>query len=332
VRNAPAYEVRDLVKRYTSPPVLANDGISFEAVAGEAFGLLGPNGAGKSTLVKQLVGLIAPSAGEIRLFGETVRPHRGGDRRIGKTVAYLPQGTLSLGELKVREAVKWTGMLRGLGKAQALVEADQLLERLTISGISDRQTRKLSGGQRRLTHLAMTFVARLPVLILDEPTADIDVALRQTVWDLISERCQAGSTVILVTHDVAEAEHALHRVAIVDQGKVVVGGTPAELKSRLAHRTRLDIVVAEGSALDPRSVAADISDDIRVRGRQVSAWVPADDAIRSLEKIMASGGHEGFEDVRLVTPTLEDVYLDVGGRSMAEADLAEAEGTGDTDE
>ena len=324
MRNAPAYEVRDLVKRYESPPVLANDGISFQAVAGEAFGLLGPNGAGKSTLVKQLVGLLSPTSGEVRLFGEVVRAHRGGDRRIGRTVAYLPQGTLSLGELKVHEAIRWTGMLRGLGKAQASAEADELLERLSITDIRERQTRKLSGGQRRLTHLAMTFVARLPVLILDEPTADIDIAHRQTVWDLISERCVAGATVILVTHDVAEAEHALNRVAIVDQGKVVVGGTPAELKARLAHRTRLDIVIAESSTLDPHAVANDVSDDVRVRGRQVSAWVPAEDAIRSLEKIMASGGPEAFEDVRLVTPTLEDVYLDVGGRSMAEADRDEA--------
>ncbi|MGI8407645.1 MAG: ABC transporter ATP-binding protein, partial [Actinomycetota bacterium] len=264
MRNAPAYEVRGLVKRYSSPSVLANDGISFQAVAGEAFGLLGPNGAGKSTLGKQLVGLLTPTSGEVRLFGETVRPHVGGDRRIGRTVAYLPQGTLSLGELKVHEAIRWTGMLRGLGKAQAANEADELLEILSIGELHDRQTRKLSGGQRRLVHLAMTFIARLPVLILDEPTADIDIAHRQTVWDLISERCSAGATVILVTHDVAEAERALQRVAIVDQGKVVVGGTPAELKARLAHRTRLDIVVAESSTLDPKSVAADVSDDVRI--------------------------------------------------------------------
>lgn len=322
--RAPAYDVRDLVKRYTSPPVLANDGISFQAAAGEAFGLLGPNGAGKSTLVKQLVGLLAPTSGEVRLFGEKVRAQQGGDGRIGRTVAYLPQGTLSLGELKVHEAIRWTGMLRGLGKAEASSEADELLETLSLGDIRDRQTRKLSGGQRRLTHLAMTFIARLPVLILDEPTADIDITHRHTVWDLISERCSAGAAVILVTHDVAEAEHVLQRVAIVDQGRVVVGGTPAELKARLAHRTRLDIVVAESSTLDPTSLATDISDDVRVRGRHVSAWVPADEAIRRLEKVMASGGPEAFEDVRLVTPTLEDVYLDVGGRSLAEADEADA--------
>lgn len=319
MRNAPAYEVRDVHKTYP-PDVVANDGIGFTAEAGEAFGLLGPNGAGKSTLVKQLVGLLHPTAGEILLLGERVGSGRDTQMRIGRTVAYLPQGALSLGELKVAEAIRWTGMLRGCGQATVAAEVSELLAVLSLEHLSGRQVRKLSGGEKRLVQLGMTFVGRLPVLILDEPTADIDVALRQRIWDLISARCANGATVILVTHDVAEAERALHRVAILDRGRVVASGTPAALKSKLAHRTRLDFVVAEGATIDPAVLAGDVSSDARVRGRHVSAWVAADDALRSLEKLMAAAGPEALEDVHLVTPTLEDVYLDVGGRSMREAD------------
>lgn len=331
MRNAPAYRVRRLSKVYGAPRVRANDEITFEVDGGEAFGLLGPNGAGKTTLVKQLVGLLRPTSGEVRLFGELLHSSRrpGGaslhDHRIGRTVAYLPQGTLALGELKVAEAIRWTGMLRGLGARTANGEVDELLEVLALADLRDRQIRKLSAGQRRLVQLGMTLVGRLPVLILDEPTADIDVMLRARIWELITGRCRAGAAVILVTHDVAEAEHALDRVAILDRGRVVASGTPAELKSGLAHRTRLDLVIADGAALDPGVLAQDIGGETRVRGRHVRAWVPADEAVGRLEKALAAAGPEALEDVRLVTPTLEDVYLEIGGRSLEEADEVEEE-------
>ena len=325
MRNAPAYEVRHVSKTYSSPPVKANESISFKVEPGEAFGLLGPNGAGKTTLVRQLVGLLAPTSGEVRLFGEVVGVGRASEKRVGRTVAYLPQGALSLGELKVAEAIRWTGMLRGCGGPTADGETEELMAALELEGLADRQIRKLSGGQRRLVQLGMTLVGRLPVLILDEPTADIDTALRQRIWDMISDRCAHGASVILVTHDVAEAERALHRVAILDRGRVVVEGTPAELKSKLAHRTRLDLVVAAGKGADPAAIAAAIAGETRIRDRHISAWVPADDALRALEKVMTAAGPDVLEDVRLVTPTLEDVYLDYGGRSLEEADVTTSE-------
>ncbi|MEA2487418.1 MAG: type transport system ATP-binding protein [Actinomycetota bacterium] len=320
MRHAPAYEIRNLRKVYDSPEVVANDGISFTVEPGESFGLLGPNGAGKSTLVRQLVGLSTPTSGEINLFGEKVDGRRQA-KRIGRTVAYLPQGSLSLGELKVGEAVRYTGMLRGCNEATAIAETQELLDVLTIADLADRPIRKLSGGQKRLTQIAMTLVGRLPVVILDEPTGDIDPALRLTIWELVQNRAGAGAAVILVTHDVAEAEHALDRVAIMDRGKVIAAGTPAELKSELSHRTRLEIVVADGAALDATSLAREIAVDARVRGRRVSAWVVADEAIRILEKAMAMAGPGALEDARLITPTLEDVYMELRDGSLSsEAD------------
>ena len=310
MRNAPAYEVRNLHKTYLAPPVVANEGISFTVEPGEAFGLLGPNGAGKSTLVRQLVGLLTPTSGEIRLFGEPLEA-----RRVGRTVAYLPQGAMTLGEFKVSEAIEWTAVLRGCGKATARAEAAELMETLELGPIHDRQLRKLSGGQRRLVQIGMTLVGRLQVLIFDEPTADIDPALRARIWDLISARARSGAAVVLVTHDVAEAEHVLNRVAILSQGKVAASGTPAELKARLSHRTRIEVAISQDSTTAIAEVAAMMATDARIRERRVSAWVPADEAIRVLEKLMSTFGPENLEDVHLVTPTLEDVYLDTGGYS-----------------
>jgi ABC-2 type transport system ATP-binding protein len=318
LRNTPAYEIRNLRKIYESPRVVANDGISFSVERGEAFGLLGPNGAGKTTLVKQLVGLLTPTSGEVRLFGEAVGTTGGSEQRVGRTVAYLPQGAMALGELKVAEALRWTAMLRGLGRASAESEIEELLDGLQLRALADRAIRRLSGGQRRLVQIGMGLAGRLPVLILDEPTADIDPALRRRIWDLISARVGAGAAVILVTHDVAEAEHALNRVAIIDRGRVVVAGTPAELKADLAHRTRIELVVSETASLDARTLAAEIGGETRIRGRHVSAWVPADLALRTLEKVMSSAGPESFEDVRMITPSLEDVYLEAAGHVLEE--------------
>jgi ABC-2 type transport system ATP-binding protein len=318
LRNTPAYEIRNLRKIYESPRVVANDGISFSVERGEAFGLLGPNGAGKTTLVKQLVGLLTPTSGEVRLFGEAVGTTGGSEQRVGRTVAYLPQGAMALGELKVAEALRWTAMLRGLGRATAESEIEELLDGLQLRALADRAIRRLSGGQRRLVQIGMGLAGRLPVLILDEPTADIDPALRRRIWDLITARVGAGAAVILVTHDVAEAEHALNRVAIIDRGRVVVAGTPAELKADLAHRTRIELVVSDTASLDARTLAAEIGGETRIRGRHVSAWVPADLALRTLEKVMSSAGPESFEDVRMITPSLEDVYLEAAGHVLEE--------------
>jgi ABC-2 type transport system ATP-binding protein len=314
----PAYEVRDLRKVYPSPPVVANDGLNFSVTPGEAFGLLGPNGAGKSTLVRQLVGLMRPTSGEIRLFGEAIRKGRRRDSRLGRTVAYLPQGSLAQGDWKVAEAIEWTGRLRGVSTSTTRRLTENLLRDLDLTELADRQLRKLSGGQRRLVQICMTLVGRLPVLILDEPTTDIDPTLRRRIWNLLADRASEGAAVILVTHDVAEAEHALDRVAIMDKGRIVAAGTPAELKSSLAHRTRLEVVVAESRSADPYEIAALIGAGAKVEDRRVSGWVPAEEAVRILEKVVAEASPSGLEDVRLVTPTLEDVYLETAGHGLDE--------------
>jgi ABC-2 type transport system ATP-binding protein len=317
--TTPAYQVSHLHKVYRSPHVVANDDISFVVHPGEAFGLLGRNGAGKTTLVKQLVGLLTPSSGEVRLFGHQVV--YGKATNVGSTVAYLPQGLPSLGDLRVREAVAWTGMLRGVAKTVAQSQAEELIGQLELAGAADRQLRKLSGGQGRLVQIAMTLVGDRPVIILDEPTADIDPSLRKRIWQLLAQRARNGAALILVTHDVAEAEQVLDRVAIMDRGSIVAAGAPAELKARLSHRTRIEVVTAKGGPVDAAVVAEDLAEGAIVRGRHISAWVPRDEAIRRLEKFMSAVDMDALEDVRLVTPTLEDVFLENGRELSLDEDI-----------
>ncbi len=311
-QRVPALEAIDVTKIYDSPRVIANDGLSLRVHGGEVAGLLGPNGAGKSTLVRQLVGLSRPTRGEVRLFG---RPLEGPASRRARAIAYLPQEALALGDLQVREAIAWTGRLRGLPRDLAGRQATGLMDELAIAELAGRPVRKLSGGQRRLVHIAMTLVAALPVLVLDEPTRDVDPTLRRRVWDLVAARAAAGAAVVLVTHDVSEAEHVLQRVSIIDRGRIVASGTPAELKAAWTAGVRLEAVLAEGAAGRAGELQAALGTrEAQVHGRRLTAWVPSDEAVSHLDKLMSSPAAGSLEDVRLVTPTLEDVYLAaVGG-------------------
>jgi ABC-2 type transport system ATP-binding protein len=250
------------------------------------------------------------------LFGERVDP--AGARRVARSIAYLPQGALALGELEVAEAIVYTGILRGLPEAMARNDAETIMEELDLGDLGNRQIRKLSGGQRRLTQVGMTLIGNLPVLILDEPTADIDPALRARIWDLLETRARDGAAILLVTHDVLEAEHVLGRVAIVDKGRVRMSGTPASLKADLSHRVRVELVVAEGAAVEARLLATDLGDDVLIDGRRIRGWVPREQVVATLDKVMGLAAPKTFEDVRLVSPSLEDVYLDVVGHPFEE--------------
>jgi ABC-2 type transport system ATP-binding protein len=203
-------------------------------------------------------------------------------------------------------------MLRGAGKSPARSQTNDLVEQLDLAQVADRQLRKLSGGQRRLVQIAMTLVGALSVIILDEPTADIDPGLRKRIWQMLAARAREGAALILVTHDVAEAEQVLDRVAIMDRGSIVAAGSPGELKARLSHRTRIEVVTAKDGPVDPLVIADDLAEGAIVRGRHISAWVPRDEAVRRLEKLMSAVDMDALEDVRLVTPTLEDVLLEGG--------------------
>jgi len=238
------YCIRGLTKVYKNG-VVANDGIDLDIHHGETFGLLGPNGAGKTTLVKQIVGLLRPTAGYIHLFGRDIVQE---PDVVPKHVAYLPQTLMSLRAYRVREAIYYTGILRGLTTKEARVQTDDLLERLHLAPLSRRLVGNLSDGQKQLVAVAVTLIAYRTVVVLDEPTNNLDPAVRRLVWDVLGElREQRGVTVILVTHNVLEAERVLTRVAIIDEGRVIALGTPDELKAQVASHARLEFRLKDGA-------------------------------------------------------------------------------------
>lgn len=292
-----AYRVRDLTKHYPKQPKPAVDELSFDIAEGEIFGLLGDNGAGKTTLVRQLVGLLKPTAGTIELFGRNVEHE---PRFVPTVVGYMPQGGASLNHLTVGEAVYFAAHLRGVRNARR--ERDELLELWRITGLRDRDSSRLSGGQSRLLRLAVAMAGRPAILILDEPTNDLDPVNRKHVWDVLKEWNRShGTTIVLVTHDAVEAEKAIQRVGILQHGRFTALGTPAQLKDGIAMKLRVEL---EFAPQRPPKLPANVVPHEKAEGVW-SLVLDRDDAAT----LLADLDLHAINDIRMTSTTLEDLYL-----------------------
>jgi ABC-2 type transport system ATP-binding protein len=316
-----AVEARGVEKTYRGSAgvrIVANAGIDLDIRAGEVFGLLGPNGAGKSTFVRQLVGLAKPDAGHISLLGRDIATDR---QWPALCIAYLAQDEPALAELPVQVAIETTARLRGLPRRDAARAATAVLDELSLGPVRDRPLVRLSGGQRRLACVAAALAAERPLLVLDEPTTGLDPVARRSVWSAVGRRrAQHGTTVVLVTHNVVEAEAVLDRVAILDRGAVIACDSPGRLKAAVSDDVRLELVWrAEPPTGDP-AVGA-LLDRAVVDGRRWSLHLPQDEARAVLGRLMTGAAMAALDDFTLATPSLEDVYLALGGR---DADMERA--------
>ncbi|WP_377272111.1 ABC transporter ATP-binding protein [Peterkaempfera sp. SMS 1(5)a] len=310
--------VRGLVKshrsgrRGRSTEIRANDGISLEVRRGEIFGLLGPNGAGKSTLVRQLTGLLRPDAGAIDILGHDIVAH---PERAARLLGYLGQESTALDELTVALAAETSGRLRGLPVRQARSERDAVLAELGLETLADRPVGRLSGGQRRLACFAAALVGERPLLVLDEPTTGMDPVARRAVWAAVDRRrADHGTTVLLVTHNVIEAETVLDRVAVLDAGRVIACDTPGRLKALVDGRVRLELVWRDQAPAElPPAVAAAAS-RARIAGRRWTLRTTPEEARELVAVVTAGPAFAALDDFTLATPTLEDAYLELGGR------------------
>ena len=227
--TAPVLEVEDVCKRYRRGGVVANDGIRLEVAEGEVLGLLGPNGAGKTTLVNQILGVLVPDSGSIRIDGHDVVARPALARRL---CSYQPQATAPVEGLTPREAIELVGRIRGGATKEVARRASELLGALDLSPAADRLV-PLSGGMARLTGFCMAAVVPGRVVVLDEPTNDVDPLRRRILWSLVRGLADGGAAVLLVTHNVVESERGVDRLAIVARGRVLAEGTPAALKAGL---------------------------------------------------------------------------------------------------
>ncbi|MDP6509114.1 MAG: ABC transporter ATP-binding protein [Chloroflexota bacterium] len=300
--------VRNLRKVYKGG-VVANDDISLDIRAGEVLGLLGANGAGKTTLIMQMLGLLKATAGSVEVLGHDVVA----DASAAKApVNYLPQGQISHRELKVDRALYITGRLRGLAGPEAAAQPEHWIERLDLREMRGRAVEKLSGGMNRLASFAITLMVNPRLIVLDEPTSELDPVRRRQIWDIVKELNADGVTVVLVTHNVLEAERVIQRVAIVSNGSIRAMGSPGELKERLGDEVRLEIVLRVGNgngngAARLREVLAPL-EPVEVRPGRFITISPRTDAGRYVDRIL-TGLDGALDDFRVAPPTLEDVYV-----------------------
>ncbi|WP_164670466.1 ABC transporter ATP-binding protein [Virgibacillus doumboii] len=216
---------------------VANDNLSFTINKGEIFGLLGQNGAGKTTLVNQILGLLTPDDGDMELLGESVTAS---PERARSICSVQPQSQVPLGLLTPKQAVTLMGKMRA-GKNFDPKRVEELFEALDMGEWANTVGEKLSGGAKRLTTFCMAVIAPGDLVILDEPTNDVDPVRRRYLWQVIRDLTKNGNAVILVTHNVLEAEKAVDRVAIMDKGKILTQGDPSEVKSSVGDRMRIEL-------------------------------------------------------------------------------------------
>lgn len=295
-----AYRVEGLTKYYSGQTRPANDNISFEVKQGEIFGILGDNGGGKSTLVRQMIGLLRSTSGRVELFGKSIDHNF---NRPSLLVGYMPQQNDALNHLTVGEALFFTAHLRGMNRAEARLERDRLLECLELGKLRDIDNARLSGGQRRLLRLAVAMAGSPPVLVLDEPTNNLDPLRRRFVWEVLrSLNSEQGATIIFITHDAVEAEKVIQRIGIMRDGRLVAIGRPPDLKQRLGRDLRVELRFS--SEYSPVVVGEGVRFEVRNPGHWVllAEWSHAWGLLESLNP-------EHLDSVRVNSPTLEDLYL-----------------------
>ena len=293
-------EFDGVTKRFRNG-VLANDDVSLTVDAGEVFGLLGPNGAGKTTLVSQLLGLLVPDAGRILIDGADVVADPGLARR---RCSFQPQAAAPVAGLSARQAIEIVGRIRGGTKAAVRRRAAELVEILDLAEVADRPV-PMSGGMARLTGFCMAAVVPGRVVVLDEPTNDVDPLRRRALWGCIRALADDGAAVLLVTHNVLEAERCVDRLAILGGSRVLADGTPAALKANLAAALRLECSVepelpvpTPPAALGPATLV----------GRRLVVRVELSDVADAVAWAKAQQDGGAIAEFAVVPASLEDVY------------------------
>ena len=289
-----ALEARNLVKHY--PGVLAVDDVSFSVEEGICFGLLGPNGAGKTTTVEIMEGVTPATSGDVYYFGTL------SGSRFREEAGIQFQNTALQDFLSVRETLE---MFQSLYNRQA--DLRQIIDECSLGELLDRDNRKLSGGQRQRLLLAVALVNKPRLVFLDEPTTGLDPQARRNFWDLVERIRSGGTTIILTTHYMDEAQVLCDEVAIMDTGKIVTKGSPEALLQQHYKNVFIELPVAD--------VSGDMSGiPHRVLETQGIIEISTDDVNTSLQTLAANVS--GLNRMRIRQPDLEDLFLDLTGHSL----------------
>jgi len=318
--------VQDLVKTYPgtrkTPPVEAVRGLSFEVRKGEFFGLLGPNGAGKSTTLGCITTLVVPSGGRIQVDGVDVIAD---PRRAKQRIGVVPQTRNLDRDLTVRECLTYHARYFGIAAAERERRADRLMEELRITDKRDAKPLTLSGGQQQRVMIARALMHQPRVLLLDEPTTGLDPQARRQLWETLRALHRGGTTLILTTHYMEEADQLCERLAIIDHGRILTTDTPPALKRSLPSSQILDVWARSSAPLQPRLVPLDGVQRVErvevVEGdgmERLRLFVDGRDGLldRVLHEVRDHGAD--LHHISLTTPSLEDVYIHLTGKELRE--------------
>jgi len=308
-----SFRAEEVTKTYNGS-VRANDAITLHVEPGEVYGLLGPNGAGKTTLVKQVIGLLRPDAGRITLGPFDLVDDPDAARQL---CSYLPQAQMPIDSLRTHEAIELTGLIRGGDAPTVKRRSEELIEALDITGWRDTVGQRLSGGIKRLVGFTMVTVWPGRVVILDEPTNDVDPLRRRLLWEQVRLLGGWGCAVFLVTHNVMEAEKSVDRLAIIDEGRLIAEGTPSSLKAHDRGHLRLQIMLVPGA--ETPELPPWVRDHTRV-GHNLVTTIDEVDAVHGIGWADELIGLHVAEEYALGASTLEDVYVRLTGHASADDD------------
>ncbi|MEV6876722.1 ATP-binding cassette domain-containing protein [Amycolatopsis sp. NPDC051128] len=301
--------------------VHAVKGVDLDVEAGELVGFLGPNGAGKTTTLRMLTTLLKPTAGTATVGGcDLLADPLGVRERIG----YVAQGGGTAPESKVADELELQGRLYRMSKADAIARGADLIEQLDLTGLDQRLTKTLSGGQRRRLDIALGLIHSPGLVFLDEPSTGLDPQSRANLWNHIRRlRAEQGVTVFLTTHYLDEADALSDRLIVIDDGRIVAEGTPDALKARVSG-DRVEVGVAPEQGADAAEIAGrqEGAHELSVAGGTIRFRVPRGDvALPNLLRAL-DAKDIAMLSVQVHRPTLDDVFLTLTGRSLREAEEA----------
>jgi ABC-2 type transport system ATP-binding protein len=311
VSSQKAITISGLTKAFDK--LVAVDRIDLDIGEGEFFGLLGPNGAGKTTLIRMLVGLCVPTAGKATIMGRDIVSDPYGAREL---IGVVPQDFNFDDNLTARDILTYHGGYFGMPKKEREARADELLAFLEIGDKAETTCTKLSGGMKRRLLIGRALMTRPKVLFLDEPTTGVDVQLRHSLWDMFRKMEGSGTTIILTTHYIEEAESLCDRVAIMDHGRIIALGSPEALKKTSGSGNLIEIEMAGGVVPDLKT----IPEVVRVwwKDGTLSARVTDADiaAIKILDRLKTA--NVAVRSMHVTEASLEDVFLKLTGRELRE--------------
>jgi ABC-2 type transport system ATP-binding protein len=323
--STPAVEAIELVKTFGQKGSAANtavDHVSFAVPQGSVLGMLGPNGAGKTTTVRMLTTLSRPTSGTGRVNGHDVRREPDAVRRsMGLTGQAATVDEL----LTARENLWLIGRLSGLPRRSIKAIGDDLLERFSLADASTRPVKTFSGGMRRRLDLAVSLIAAPPVLFLDEPTTGLDPRSRNDLWDVLRGLVRDGTTLVLTTQYLEEADQLCDDIVVIDKGKVIAHGTPFQLKDQ-AGAASVVLTLSDSADLDrAEQLMRGCATEVYVESAARRLTAPADGLgdMTRIGQVFADSGI-AVDDLGLKRPSLDDVFLHLTGHRAEDADDAEA--------